>query len=183
MTWSMTAVGFVELNELETASAFFNRSFANAQAPFDVWTETPTGGTPNFLTGAGGFLQGAIMGYSGLRTTDAGLVFRPVLHDGASRVVLRNFAYLGNPVSLEYDAQVATFSIPASFVDPFAPSSATSGAAFSIRGRPLAPQSLSVRDASGVEHPLAPGAAVTLPVGQTMVLHGPQSARGGPLSK
>jgi hypothetical protein len=32
------------------------------QAPFLVWTETPSGGTPNFLTGAGGFLQTAYFG-------------------------------------------------------------------------------------------------------------------------
>ena len=77
----MFAVGYIELGPQFAAQAAsnFNRSFANAQVtwrglaccsmlfvalllypvqpPFDVWTETPTGGTPNFLTGAGGFLQ------------------------------------------------------------------------------------------------------------------------------
>ncbi|RYG51818.1 hypothetical protein EON67_02580 [archaeon] len=50
MTWGMFAAGYATLGELDMAAAFFNRSFANAQAPFDVWTETPTGGCANFLT-------------------------------------------------------------------------------------------------------------------------------------
>ena len=55
MTWGMFAVGFIELGKgwEAQAAANFNRSFANAQPPFLVWTETPGGGTPNFLTGAG----------------------------------------------------------------------------------------------------------------------------------
>ena len=59
MTWGMFAVSYLELGPsyIDLARSNFNRSFANAQPPFLVWTETPSGGTPNFLTGAGGFLQ------------------------------------------------------------------------------------------------------------------------------
>jgi len=59
MTWAMFAVSYLELGPsfIDLARSNFNRSFANAQSPFLVWTETPSGGTPNFLTGAGGFLQ------------------------------------------------------------------------------------------------------------------------------
>lgn len=48
MTWGVFAVGLIELGAgfEAAAAANFNRSFANAQPPFDVWTETPTGGTP-----------------------------------------------------------------------------------------------------------------------------------------
>jgi hypothetical protein len=55
MTWAMHSVGFVELGDLANGATNFNRSYANQQQPFLVWTETPTGGTPNFLTGAGAF--------------------------------------------------------------------------------------------------------------------------------
>lgn len=50
MTWGMHAVGYLELDEPGKVAVNFNRSFANAQPPFLVWTETPTGGTTNFLT-------------------------------------------------------------------------------------------------------------------------------------
>lgn len=43
MTWSMTAIGYLELQEYSTANSYFIQGFANAQEPFQVWTETPTG--------------------------------------------------------------------------------------------------------------------------------------------
>ncbi len=42
-----------------------------------VWTETIQGGCPNFITGAGGFLQSVVFGLTGLRLVDAGLVAKP----------------------------------------------------------------------------------------------------------
>jgi hypothetical protein len=63
MTWAMHAVGYLELNKgtkLDnegSVASLFNQSFANVQQPWAVWTETPTGGATNFITGAGGFLQ------------------------------------------------------------------------------------------------------------------------------
>lgn len=67
MTWAMHSVGWLELGEKARAEAMFVKGYANAQAPYYIWTETPTGGTVNFLTGAGGFLQSIINGYGGLR--------------------------------------------------------------------------------------------------------------------
>ena len=75
-----------------------NRSFQlNALAPFYTWMEEAGGrGTPFFLTGAGGALQGFFQGYVGLRLTDAALVLvAPQLPPGATRVLLRAIAYLG----------------------------------------------------------------------------------------
>jgi hypothetical protein len=43
MTWGIHAVGFLELGDPVSAAPNFNRSFANQQPPFLVWTETPTG--------------------------------------------------------------------------------------------------------------------------------------------
>ena len=44
MTWGMHSIGYKDLNLLEEAAVFFNHSFQlNMQAPFMVWTETPTG--------------------------------------------------------------------------------------------------------------------------------------------
>lgn len=85
------------------------------QPPFDVWTETPTGGTPNFLTGAGGFLQvwereeavplypchaciallqTAFSGYTGLRTNDTALTLGATLAHVARRLATPIHLYL-----------------------------------------------------------------------------------------
>ena len=62
MTWAMFAVGFKDAGNATAAAANFARGHANQQQPFEVWTETPTGGTVNFITGAGGFLQSVVSG-------------------------------------------------------------------------------------------------------------------------
>jgi hypothetical protein len=49
----MHAIGYLDLGYAQTAAAYFNESYANIQPPFNVWTETPQGGTTNFITGAG----------------------------------------------------------------------------------------------------------------------------------
>ena len=91
MTWGMFAVGYIELGKgfEAVAARDFNRSFANAQEPFLVWTETPTGGTPNFLTGAGGWLQTAFFGYSGLRIGDTNLTLSPSAPELTGAIGLR----------------------------------------------------------------------------------------------
>jgi hypothetical protein len=114
MSWAMFSIGFVELNEMDTAAAYFNSSFTNAQAPFDVWTETPDGGAPNFLTGAGGFLQGVLFGYPQLRINDTHLTFsQPALFEGSSFVKIRGLSYLGNRLDIEYTASRATITVQA----------------------------------------------------------------------
>lgn len=44
MTWGMHSIGHKDLNQLDEAAQFFNKSFQlNMQEPFMVWTETPKG--------------------------------------------------------------------------------------------------------------------------------------------
>lgn len=71
MTWAMFAIGHWDAGDVDKAQSLFNRSYANVQEPFGVWTETPSGGTTNFLTGAGGFLQAVINGLGGVRINTA----------------------------------------------------------------------------------------------------------------
>lgn len=90
------------------AASSFNRSFQPyVRGPFAVWTETPTGGVPNFLTGAGGFLQALTAGYAGLRWEDEALRLRPRCIEGASLVRLRGLVYRGSTLLLEYDCDAA----------------------------------------------------------------------------
>ncbi len=51
MTWAMYCIGLLELGYNDEAAAYFSRAYQTQQPPFMVWTETVTGGTPNFITG------------------------------------------------------------------------------------------------------------------------------------
>jgi len=55
MTWAIFAVGWINAGNFSMAAPHFQRGYANVHPPFNVWTESPTGGTVNFITGAGGF--------------------------------------------------------------------------------------------------------------------------------
>jgi trehalose/maltose hydrolase-like predicted phosphorylase len=60
--------------------------------PFLVLSETPGNQSVNFLTGAGGFLQQFIYGYTGLRLTENGLVpkFRPILPSSIRKLTVHD---------------------------------------------------------------------------------------------
>jgi hypothetical protein len=55
-------------------------------------SETPTNDAVNFVTGAGGFLQQVMYGWTGLRLGPTGLepTFEPLLPSTVERLVLRN---------------------------------------------------------------------------------------------
>jgi trehalose/maltose hydrolase-like predicted phosphorylase len=63
----------------------------HAKGPFLMLSETPTNNAVNFVTGAGGFLQQVIFGYTGLRFGEQGIepAFDPVLPSSVSRLILR----------------------------------------------------------------------------------------------
>ncbi|XP_067849888.1 protein-glucosylgalactosylhydroxylysine glucosidase isoform X2 [Heptranchias perlo] len=68
MTWSMFAIGWLELKNVTRAQQQLNKCYSNIQEPFKVWSENGDGsGAVNFLTGMGGFLQTVLFGYTGFR--------------------------------------------------------------------------------------------------------------------
>ncbi|NWV58499.1 PGGHG glucosidase, partial [Malurus elegans] len=68
MTWSMFAVGWLELKEPQRAWTQLEKCFSNITEPFKVWVENSDGsGAVNFLTGMGGFLQVILFGFTGFR--------------------------------------------------------------------------------------------------------------------
>ncbi|GAM19795.1 hypothetical protein SAMD00019534_029700 [Acytostelium subglobosum LB1] len=95
MTYSMFVTGWLELGNQSRAEQSWASSYANSQQPFGVWTETPTGGTVNFITGAGGFLQGILFGYGGLRIQDGLLDFHPQLPPNTDSLAIRSLCYQG----------------------------------------------------------------------------------------
>lgn len=97
MTWSMFAVGWLELGDAERAQKLLDKCFSHIQGPFQVWSEVAdSSGTVNFLTGMGGFLQAVIFGYTGFRVRQSCLTFAPLLPDDITELNVSGVDYLGN---------------------------------------------------------------------------------------
>jgi trehalose/maltose hydrolase-like predicted phosphorylase len=110
MTYGMEVIGRLELGDLQTAYEVFPRSYANAKAPFGVWTETVTGGTTNFITGAGGFLQAILFGFGGIRIGDEFLSFNPILPPNTKSMKMRKIHYRGGQLEVEFDSSKTVVS-------------------------------------------------------------------------
>jgi len=90
MTWSMYCIAWLELGfHDDNVYRVCERSHTNIQPPFNIWTETPNGGTVNFITGAGGFLQGIWAGFAGIRIHENELFVNPHLFDVFSGTSLK----------------------------------------------------------------------------------------------
>jgi hypothetical protein len=109
----MHAIGYLDTGDQSKAASNFNRSFANSQPPFGMWTETPTGGAVNFITGAGGFLQGVVFGYPGLRLLheDNALQIKPILIEGATHMKLRGIHYQNSILDISYNSSIVDFTL------------------------------------------------------------------------
>ncbi|XP_057585184.1 protein-glucosylgalactosylhydroxylysine glucosidase isoform X2 [Hippopotamus amphibius kiboko] len=121
MTWSMFAVGWMELKDPGRAWDFLERSFANVTEPFKVWTENADGsGAVNFLTGMGGFLQAVLFGVTGFRITGAGLTFDPMCPAGISGLCVSGFSYQGSKLDFSFSKGSVTVEVTAQ-AGPWAP--------------------------------------------------------------
>lgn len=92
MTWSMHALGHLDIGEVPS-EALFNRTFVPyIRQPFYTWNEYVHGiedGAENFITGAGGFLQLIMYGYAGIRIrSDALVINGPQLPPQTNRLKL-----------------------------------------------------------------------------------------------
>ena len=95
---TILSVGAAELNDramMDTLLPFSYRG--HLKGPFLMLSETPTNDAVNFVTGAGGFLQQVIYGWTGLRLGVRGLepAFPPLLPSSVKRLVLRNIHVRG----------------------------------------------------------------------------------------
>ncbi|XP_007536617.2 protein-glucosylgalactosylhydroxylysine glucosidase isoform X3 [Erinaceus europaeus] len=120
MTWSMFAVGWLELKEPGRARTVLDRCFSHISEPFKVWTENGDGsGAVNFLTGMGGFLQTALFGFTGFRITAAGVTFDPECPAGVSGLRVTGVSFLGS--KLDFSFCEGSVSIGVSAAGPQAP--------------------------------------------------------------
>ncbi|XP_039077491.1 protein-glucosylgalactosylhydroxylysine glucosidase isoform X6 [Hyaena hyaena] len=112
MTWSMFAVGWMELKDPWRAQDLLERSLANIREPFKVWTENADGsGAVNFMTGMGGFLQAALFGFSGFRITGAGMTFDPMCLAEISGVRMYGISYQGNKLDFSFSKDSVTIEV------------------------------------------------------------------------
>jgi hypothetical protein len=90
---TLLSVDAAELGDRALLDSLLPHSYQpHLRGPFLMLSETPTNDAVNFVTGAGGFLQQVIYGYTGLRLGEGGLepAFAPLLPSRITRLVLRN---------------------------------------------------------------------------------------------
>ena len=104
---TILSVGAAELNDRAMMDSLLPFSYrAHLKGPFLMLSETPTNEAVNFVTGAGGFLQQVIYGWTGLRLGDRGLepAFPPLLPSSVKRLVLRNIQVRGKRYDVIVDS-------------------------------------------------------------------------------
>ncbi|PKU34093.1 acid trehalase-like protein 1 [Limosa lapponica baueri] len=146
MTWSMFAVGWLELKEVQRAQSQLNKCFSNITEPFKIWVENSDGsGAVNFLTGMGGFLQAVLFGYTGFRITKTSLRFDPAFPEDIDRMKVTGVSYLGSKLKFTITKKEMRIKVTESPWDP--------------AGSPLE----AVLEASGQRFPLHGGQSVSFP--------------------
>lgn len=112
MTETLYPVIAAELGERALVDTLLPLSYeGHVRPPFYALAETPRNDAVNFLTGAGGFLQQVIYGYTGLRLTDEGLrpVYKPVLPSAITRLVLKHVSVRGKTYDVMVEGDSARF--------------------------------------------------------------------------
>ena len=95
---TLLSVGAAELGDRRLVDSLLPFSYrGHLKGPFLMASETPTNNAVNFVTGAGGFLQQVIYGYTGLRLAGDGVTpaFPAVLPRSIARLTLRNLHVRG----------------------------------------------------------------------------------------
>ena len=107
MGGTLLSVVAAELGERALVDTLLPASYDGyLKGPFLMISETPRNNAVSFVTGAGGFLQQVIYGYTGLRLGEHGLepAFAPVLPSHVTRLVLRNVHARGKRYDVIVDA-------------------------------------------------------------------------------
>ena len=105
---TLLSVDAAELGDRAMIDSLLPHSYRGwLQGPFLMLSETPDKkDAVNFVTGAGGFLQQVIYGYTGLRWGEKGLepAFAPILPSRIKRVILRNVYSRGKRYDVVIDS-------------------------------------------------------------------------------
>uniref|UniRef100_A0A2K5F414 Protein-glucosylgalactosylhydroxylysine glucosidase n=1 Tax=Aotus nancymaae TaxID=37293 RepID=A0A2K5F414_AOTNA len=116
MTWSMFAVGWMELKDAARARDLLDRSFANMAEPFKVSLATPA----SHWAPHGGSGEGPRVDLSSHRLTRWGVTFDPLCPSGISRVSVSGIFYQGNKLDFSFSEDSVTVEVTAR-AGPWAP--------------------------------------------------------------
>lgn len=113
--WPWT-VNLLALGNATQAQQFFATTTASVLGDFRQWTEyTGGGGCPNFLTGAGGYLQQLWAGYAGIRIEDNGLrLTRPRCPPASSSLTISGLSFGGCLVRVQIVCDIEEMSVTSS---------------------------------------------------------------------
>jgi hypothetical protein len=114
---TLLSVDAAELGDRRLVDSLLPFSYrGHLKGPFLMPSETPTNNAVAFVTGAGGFLQQVIYGYTGIRLGDDGLdpLYPPTLPSRLRRVELRGVSARGK----RYDVIVDSAGRHVSAVEP-----------------------------------------------------------------
>jgi glycosyl hydrolase family 65 len=103
---TLLSVDAAELGDRALVDSLLPLSYrSHAKGPFLMLSETPSNNAVNFVTGAGGFLQQVLFGYTGLRFGERGLepAFAPVLPSSVTRLELRGIWLRGRRYDVVVD--------------------------------------------------------------------------------
>jgi hypothetical protein len=100
---------YLALGNRSLADQTLELAFKHINPHFDVFHETAGGGTQHFVTGSGGYIQGFVFGYSGMRIARRGVLSfaaqQPVLPPlGVTSVTLRGVHLLGTAFNFQYNS-------------------------------------------------------------------------------
>ena len=100
---------YLALGNRSIADSMLELAFSHINPHFNVFHETAGGGTQHFVTGSGGYIQGFMFGYSGMRIARKGVLSfssqQPVLPPlGVTSVTLRGVHLLGTAFNFQYNA-------------------------------------------------------------------------------
>ncbi|HEY9429795.1 MAG TPA: hypothetical protein VIR34_21710 [Gemmatimonadaceae bacterium] len=104
---TLLSVDAAELGDSALVDSLLPHSYReHLMGPFLMLSETPRNAAVYFATGAGGFLQQVIFGYTGLRLGEGGLeeAFPPVLPSNINRLVLRGVHVRGKRYDIVVDS-------------------------------------------------------------------------------
>jgi len=104
---TLLSVDAAELGDRAMVDSLLPFSYrGHAKGPFLMLSETPTNHAVNFVTGAGGFLQQVLFGYTGLRFGERGIepAFAPVLPSSVRRLILRGIWLKGRRYDVVVDS-------------------------------------------------------------------------------
>jgi protein-glucosylgalactosylhydroxylysine glucosidase len=123
MTWSALSLLWLDMGDAELSAKYLAQAEQNIMAPFAVWSEVVDPSNPgfdagilNFITGAGGYIQTIVNGYSGLRyrwgtngTVMASL--KPSLLPQTTSVIWRGIHLAGSTFDVSVSAQSVSVSL------------------------------------------------------------------------